>query len=131
MDASRYIGDLAAGECRTEYWLVSYPRKALIGGNWVDVTGGVQPEDDLWLTYFFWATSNATGASPSYLWNPITMRNEISASANKIWPNGDNKVPDEYVAAIQRCPGLGYLDAQRLWDAAYPGETVVQPGHLV
>ena len=40
------------------------------------------------------------------------MRNEISAAANKIWPNGDNKVPDEYLQAIADVLG---------WDTFTPG----------
>ena len=54
------------------------------------------------------------------------MRNEISAMANKIWPNGDNKVPDEYVAAIQQVLG---------WDTWTPtggtGSTQVYPGETL
>ena len=92
-DATRYIGTLANNQCVTQYWLVSYPRKALINGSWVDVTGGVKPDDDLWLKYDFWASN---GVSTSYYHRYVTMRNEISAMANKIWPNGDNKVPDLY-----------------------------------
>jgi len=45
------------------------------------VAGGVKPDDDLWLPYFFWGTSSTTGSSPSYIWRPVTMRNEISAMA--------------------------------------------------
>jgi hypothetical protein len=128
IDASRYIGTLDAGECRTQYWLVSYPRKAMIGGSWVDVTGSVKPNDDLWLTYFFWATSGATSSNSSYIWNPVTMRNEISAMANKIWPNGDNKVPDQYVNAIQQVLGWDTWTPNGSGSTAYPGETVVSQG---
>lgn len=126
-EASRYIGTLAAGECRTQYWLISYPRKAFVGGSWVDVTGGVKPDDDLWLSYYFWATSSATGSTPSYVWRPVTMRNEISAMANKIWPNGDNKVPDQYLAAIQQVLGWDTITPSG-GSTAYPGETVTSQG---
>jgi len=134
-DASRYIGTLAAGECKTQYWLISYPRIACISAtpcvynspSATNVTGGIKPDDDLWLPYFFWATSSTTGATPSYYWNPLTMRNEISAMANKIWPNGDNKVPPQYIAAIQDVlgwntwvPGGGTV--------AYPGQTATSQG---
>jgi hypothetical protein len=125
VDASRYIGTLAAGQCRTEYWLVSYPRKAKIGGSWVDVTGGVKPDDDLWLPYDFWAKS---GSNTSYYHRYVTMRNEISAMANKIWPNGDNKVPPEYVAAIQQVLGWDTWTANGSTNIAYPGETVTSQG---
>lgn len=123
-DASRYIGTLTSGECRTIYWLVSYPRKAFISGAWVDVTGGVKPEDDLWLQYDLWGK---TGASYSYYTRSITMRNEISAMANKIWPNGDNKVPDEYVNAITQVLGWDTLTPSG-GATAWPGETVTSQG---
>lgn len=125
-DASRYLGTLAAGECRTEYWLVSYPRVATVDGSSTDVTGGIKPFDDLWLTYFFWA--NADSVATSYYWRPITMRNEISAMANKIWPNGDNKVPDEYVEAIQEILGWDTWTPNGSGTTAYPGETVTSQG---
>jgi hypothetical protein len=94
----------------------------MIGGNWVDVTGGVRPNDDLWLTYFFWATSGPTSNNASYVWNPVTMRSEISAMANKIWPNGDNKVPDQYVNAIQQVLGWDTWTPNGSGSTAYPGE---------
>ncbi len=130
VDASRrYVGDLAVGQCLTQYWLISYPRKAYVGGTWVSVTGGIKPEDDLWLPYYFWATSNVTGSTPSYVWRPLTMRNEISAMANKIWPNGDNKVPDEYVSAIQQVLGWDtWTPNDPSGATAYPGETVTSQG---
>ncbi len=125
-DATRFIGNLAAGECVTQYWLVSYPRKALINGSWVDVTGGVKPNDDLWLPYEFWATTSSN-SSTAYYKRFLTMRNEISAMANKIWPNTDSKVPDEYLEAISEVLG---------WDTwvegggttAFPGQTAVSQG---
>ena len=126
VDASRYLGTLAAGECRTVYWLVSYPRVATVDGSPTDVTGGVKPNDDLWLTYFFWG--NADSVATSYYWRPITMRNEISAMANKIWPNGDNKVPDEYVNAIQEVLGWDTWTPNGSGTTAYPGETVTSQG---
>jgi len=94
-DATRYIGSIAPGESVTVYWLVSYPQ--------LDVTGvptwgaSVKPDDDLWLQYDVWATAKE-GAQPRAvdLTRTVTMRNEISASANKILPNGSNKVPDYY-----------------------------------
>jgi len=121
MDASRFLGTLRAGECRTQYWLVSYPRIAYVGGSPVSVTGDAKPDDDLWLPYDFWATVNNT--STSWMRQHITMRSEISASANKIWPNGDNKVPDEYKSAIAALVG---------WDTITPsGSSTVYPGQIV
>ena len=128
VDASRFIGTLAAGECRTEYWLVSYPRKAKIAGGWQNVTGGIKPEDDLWLSYFMWATSETHSTPESYYWRPVTMRNEISAMANKIWPNGDNKVPDQYKLAIQDVLGWETWTPNGTGTTAYPGETVTSQG---
>ncbi len=125
-DASRYLGTLAAGECRTVYWLISYPRVATVNGSRVDVTGGVKPDDDLWLQYDFWG--KADSVSPVYYTRYVTMRNEISAMANKIWPNGDNKVPDEYVSAIQQALGWDTWTPNGTGTTAYPGETVTSQG---
>jgi hypothetical protein len=133
MDASRYIGDIPAGECRTQYWLISYPRKFCTNGvacdlsntTRDDVTGGVKPEDDLWLQYDFWG--NKAGGATEYYTRYLTMRNEISAMANKIWPNGDNKVPEEYVSAIAQVLGWDTLTPSG-GATAYPGETVTSQG---
>ncbi len=94
-DATRYIGTIQPGECITVYWLVSYPQ---LDANGDAVWGpSIKPEDDLWLEYDVWATARDGGA---YLQaddsRTLTCRNEISAMANKIWPNGANKVPQEY-----------------------------------
>ncbi|HOU12344.1 MAG TPA: SdrD B-like domain-containing protein [Anaerolineae bacterium] len=98
-DGARYIGTLAAGECRVQYWHFTYPlceantaapcRVNLVNG---DATWGdsVKPNDDLWLTFDAWVT--ADGVAPdnddNVSWK-MTMRNEISAMANKIEPNPD------------------------------------------
>ena len=94
-DATRYVGTIEPGECITVYWLVSYPQ---LDANGDAVWGpSVKPDDDLWLEYDVWATARDGGA---YLQaddsRTLTCRNEISAMANKIWPNGANKVPQEY-----------------------------------
>ena len=94
-DATRYIGTIEPGECVTVYWLASYPQLDANGDAvWGD---SVKPDDDLWLEYDVWATAMDGGA---YLQaddsRTMTCRNEISAMANKIWPNGANKVPQEY-----------------------------------
>ena len=86
-DATRYMGTLNPGECRTQYWHHTYPRRANPDNSGVAVWGATNdPNDDLWLSYDIWATSNeGASASASRI---ATMRNEISAMANKIEPNG-------------------------------------------
>jgi uncharacterized repeat protein (TIGR01451 family) len=124
-DATRYIPRIPAGECVTQYWLVSYPRLDVDGDS---VTLGIKPDDDLWLDYDIWASAVDAGTPRRVdTTRRATMRNEISAAANKIWPNGDNKVPDEYKQAITAqfgwntfTPGGG--------SAAYPGQTVTTQG---
>lgn len=87
VDATRYIGDLDVGECSWQYWSFTYPRREN-----PDTCGDPvwcasnNPNDDLWLDFDVWATS-AEGAAADDTWT-VTMRNEISASANKIYPNG-------------------------------------------
>jgi uncharacterized repeat protein (TIGR01451 family) len=96
-DAIRYFGPIPAGESVTAYWLVSYP---LTDQNGTPTWGtSIKPDDDLWLQYDVWATAiDATnGNLTATVTRNVTMRNEISASANKIFPNGANKVPQEYL----------------------------------
>ncbi|CAK8724592.1 hypothetical protein KKHLCK_14480 [Candidatus Electrothrix laxa] len=128
-DAFRYMKEIPGGECKVQYWLVSYPKTSDDEKEATSplspeesVTGGdIGPEDDLWLEYDIWA--DATGqATTVWATRKATMRNEISAMANKIWPNGDNKVPTEYKEAI---------DAYLGWDTATPsGTTDTYPGDL-
>ena len=95
LDATRYIGTLEPGECKAVYWLISYDQ---LDENGVPLWGpSSKPDDDLWLEYDVWGTANELG-SPLEAddTRTFTFRNEISASANKIFPNGANKVPDEY-----------------------------------
>jgi uncharacterized repeat protein (TIGR01451 family) len=99
-DASRYIGDLAPGQCRVQYWHFQYPqcKNELVSGQWTwknppcttTATWGdsVKPDDDLSLTFDIWAKDNAGAANDNKSWT-MTMRNEISAMANKIEPNPD------------------------------------------
>ena len=94
-DATRYLGTLEPGKCVTVYWLVSYPN---LDENGDAVWGpSIKPDDDLWLQFDVWGTAQDGAA---YLeaddTRTLTMRNEISAMANKIYPNGANKVPQEY-----------------------------------
>ncbi|MFK7806645.1 MAG: SdrD B-like domain-containing protein [Saprospiraceae bacterium] len=98
-DATRYIKTLAAGECTVQYWLVEYPRLDPSGEK---VTGGSKTNDDLFLEYDIWATADDNGTLLNvYETSTAHMRSEISAMANKIWPNGTNKVPQEYLDAIE------------------------------
>lgn len=53
-DASRYLGTIEPGESVTVYWLVSYPN---LDDNGNSVTGGIKPDDDLWLEYSIWGTA--------------------------------------------------------------------------
>ena len=95
-DATRYLGDIAPGEFVTVYWLISYPQRddddLLLWGD------SVKPDDDLVLDYDVWGTGKEDGATPreAIVNRTVTFRNEISAAANKIFPNGANKVPQEY-----------------------------------
>jgi hypothetical protein len=94
-DASRYIGELAPGECKVQYWHFTYPQCENDGYGAPDTPpcddspvwgDSVKPEDDLWLDFDVWAT--AAGGYDSGTTRRMTMRNEISATANKIEPNG-------------------------------------------
>ncbi|WP_420208561.1 SdrD B-like domain-containing protein [Candidatus Electronema sp. JC] len=142
-DASRaWIGTLKPGECRTEYWVVSYPQCANVddgSGKYIpqpppcttSVTGGSGLEDDLWLTYDVWATAKDDGGATSLTADDsrkLTMRSELSASANKIWPNGDNKVPDEYKQVIEEALGWDTWSSSGIDGVAYPGNTVRTQG---
>ena len=87
VDASRYVGVLDPGECSNQYWHLTYPRRGNPNNSGAPVWGASNiPDDDLWLEYDMWVTSSE-GASDSAT-NRATMRNEISANANKIYPNG-------------------------------------------
>jgi len=103
LDAARFLGPLAAGECRVQYWLISYPQCVNVGGVsnsdsppcGTSITGSIQPTDDVSVPYDVWAT--ATGATTVNVRRSFTLRNEISASANKIWPNTTSKVPNNLI----------------------------------
>lgn len=139
-DGTRYIGTLDPGECRMQYWLFSYPQCVNVDpdgdGTYeqqyppcdTSITGGVKPDDDLSLEYDVWASGTSV-ATVSVEDRDFTMRNEISAAANKIWPNTDSKVPDAYLDAIESVVGWGTLgpDGQPLTktDPIYPGQKVV------
>jgi len=133
VEGTRYLGTLAPGQCITQYWLISYPQCVNVSGSPDDppcaasITGSVDPSDDVSLNYDVWATS--TSAASVNVRRRFTLRNEISAAANKIWPNTDSKVPTEYLGAIQSIIGWGTLgpDGQPLSGAnpIYPGQRVI------
>lgn len=102
-DATRYVGTLAAGECAVQYWHFEYPQCANLPDGtavkppcsttpvWGD---SVKPEDDLWLEFDIWGTgtdSAGGGTVTADATHRMTMRNEISAMANKIEPNPNGK----------------------------------------
>jgi hypothetical protein len=127
-DAYRYIPTLDAGECTTQYWVISYPRRANPDNSGTTVTGNIKPEDDLYLFYDIWATAIDGGTSiTADQRRRATMRNEISAAANKIWPNGDNKVPEEYRDAIVDAFGWDTITPSGT-SSAFPGEEVTTQG---
>lgn len=98
-DATRFIGNLKAGECITQYWLVEYP---LMDENNNRVAGAISNQnDDLQLSYDVWASAKDSGVALSTsASNTVKCRAEISAMANKIWPNNTAKVPTELLAAF-------------------------------
>ena len=98
-DASRFLGTLEPGECEVQYWHFTYPRRGN-PNNTGDAVWGLtrDPNDDLRLEFDMWGASTE-GASANATWQ-ARMRNEISAMANKIYPNGaswtvisDNAIP--------------------------------------
>ena len=94
-DATRYLASIPAGESVTVYWLIGYDQLDVHGTPlWGD---SVKPDDDLWLEYDVWATAREGATERTVdLTRTMTFRNEITASANKIFPNGANKVPTYY-----------------------------------
>lgn len=80
-DASRaWVGTIEPGECKTEYWIISYPQCVNVGGNPQSppcdesITGGIKGDDDLTLFYDVWAngyydndTSGGNSAGDTYL----------------------------------------------------------------
>jgi len=124
VDASRFIRFIPPGQCVVQYWLLSYPN---LDDNGNSVTQGNGPADDLWLKFDVWATADDNGATlAANDTQTLHMRSEISAAANKIWPNGDNKVPLAYKQAIQE--SLGWDIEAAASGGAYPGETFVMQG---
>ena len=98
-DATRFIGSLAPGQCGYQYWHFTYPACENVGvandpeeppcsGD--PVWGSTNdPNDDLWLQFDIWGTSSGGTTNADNETHTARMRNEISAMANKIEPNGN------------------------------------------
>ena len=122
-DATRFIGTLPAGECVTQYWLVSYP---LMDANNNPVFGANSNQnDDLHLSYDVWASAVDNGsfieANDS---KTVQLRAQLSASANKIWPNTTSKVPNQFLNAFPN-KQLGW---RQTTNTTHPGASVVLEG---
>ena len=96
-DATRYIPSIPAGGSAVVYWLVSYPVKDASGKTVAGAANVVA--DDLRLDYDMWVEGYENGSTLRRVYSErhMTCRNEISAMANKIWPNTTSKVPDQYL----------------------------------
>jgi hypothetical protein len=89
-DATRQIGTLAPGQCSYQYWSFTYPKTAINNADGLTIPSwgtSVKPGDDLALQFVIWGSSDQAAGLPKT--NTMTMRNEISAMANKIEPNGN------------------------------------------
>jgi hypothetical protein len=93
-DATRFIDEIGPGECKVQYWHFKYPQCSNLADGTPDDApcdrmptwgSSVKPEDDLWLAFDVWA--EAPGGHSDNERRRMTMRNEISAMANKIEPN--------------------------------------------
>jgi hypothetical protein len=100
-DAVRTIPSIAAGETVTQYFFITYPVKDASNRS----LAGAAPvtSDDLWLNYDMWVTSSGSLAVDQT--TKVTLRNEISAMANKVSPNTTAKVPQEYLDAFNLALG--------------------------
>jgi hypothetical protein len=128
-DATRFLGTIPAGECVTVYWLVSYPRVDVNNNSVIGAKNNTN--DDLRLQYDIWATADDGGVSRAADQSSfVTCRNELGASANKVWPSNNNKVPAEFVDIIDDslgwytnqnnniltvCPGEENILAKGIW----------------
>lgn len=87
-DAQRFLGTLHAGETRVVYWHIEYPHKSINGTQPVWGVSNDQT-DDLWLNLDAWGTGQTgAGSSAANATKKLTLRNMISAMANKVYPNG-------------------------------------------
>ncbi len=93
-DATRYIGNLTPGQCNVQYWHIIYPQCENVGGKLAtppcvgDAVWGLptDPTDDLKLRLDMWAKADGSIEATPKMFS-MTLRNEISAMANKIEPN--------------------------------------------
>ncbi|GAP64125.1 hypothetical protein ARMA_2548 [Ardenticatena maritima] len=92
-DAARSLGTLNPGQCKYQYWSFEYPHLAVndADGSTIPTWGtSVKPDDDLSLDFDMWAIgSDGVSTLSANATHTATMRNEISAMANKIKPNGN------------------------------------------
>lgn len=122
-DATRFIGNLPGGECVTQYWLVSYP---LVDANNNPVFGANSNQnDDLRLSYDVWASGLDNGNfREAHDSKTVQLRAQISASANKIWPNTTSHVPNQFLNAFPD-KELGW---RQTTNVTHPGASVVLEG---
>jgi len=117
-DATRYMGTLQPGECAYQYWSFEYPQTTFDSGDNEIPTWGtsVKSGDDLYLSFNIWGTSaaNLTAETTTPAQTTMYFRNEISAMANKIKPNGN--------------PAGQWFNTDT--STIYPGETIVTNGVL-
>ena len=79
-EGARYIGTLAPGQCKIEYWLISYPQCVNVSGQPqlppcnVSITGDVKPTDDVSLDYDVWATTTTGGVATAVKTRSFTLR---------------------------------------------------------
>lgn len=121
-DATRFVPLIPAGGSAVVYWLVSYPLKDAFGKT---VAGaGSDPSDDLRLDYDIWVEGYENGSTlrRTYDERHMMCRSELTAMANKIWPNTISKVPNEYLdaftqqlgwrpdASVPRVPGADVIE---------------------
>jgi len=107
-DATRLIPSISPGQTLTQYFLVSYP--VTDAGNNSVVGSAPVTADDLDLYYDVWISAQdpadtVDGVRRVFDERRMTGRNEISAMANKIWPNTSGKVPDQYLDAFEASLG--------------------------
>jgi hypothetical protein len=116
-DASRHIGDLAAGECVVQYWLVSYPLEDHQGKS---VVLGEELDDDLWLNYDVWAKAVDAGTTLTAAeTGKFYLRSQDPIANSRIWKHADNKIPAEYQAIAASINTGGGLN-----NVSIPGKSV-------
>ncbi|MBN2392272.1 MAG: hypothetical protein JXR84_16205, partial [Anaerolineae bacterium] len=115
-DGTRFIGSVPANTCTYQYWSFEYPHYAIDNSDGSTITTwgvSVKPDDDLSLNFDMWVSGNG-GAAYDNKSHTMTMRNEISAMANKIKPNGN--------------PAGEWFNTDT--STVYPGQTVTTNGIL-